>query len=178
MSPQRELCGGAGGAGVLPSSLADVISRRFLTLPLPLLPLSHSDSEHQARSINDSGLQFKFLVPAAVVGAVLGRGGSTVAAIKRETGAYVQFTRPGTATNTPRDRMMIVAVESREQLPRAVALMFEAIEAEGAIDRMRTKQYASDKLFFQQVRARLPGPGCSSCGVIRLIVKFASPAIW
>ncbi|KAL4858199.1 Far upstream element-binding protein 3 [Chlorella vulgaris] len=135
------------------------------TAPPPVVTAAPSiDSEHQARSINDSGLQFKFLVPAAVVGAVLGRGGSTVAAIKRETGAYVQFTRPGTATNTPRDRMMIVAVESREQLPRAVALMFEAIEAEGAIDRMRTKQYASDKLFFQQVipaicAGKVMGPG-------------------
>lgn len=35
-------------------------------------------------------MQFKFLVPSSVVGAVLGRGGATVAAIKRETGAYVQ----------------------------------------------------------------------------------------
>lgn len=49
-----------------------------------------SDSERDARSINDAGVQFKFLVPSSVVGAVLGRGGATVAAIKRETGAYVQ----------------------------------------------------------------------------------------
>lgn len=94
--------------------------------PWPLLlVLSCSDSERDSRSINDVGLQFKFIVPSAVVGAVLGRGGATVAAIKRETGAYVQFTRPGTATNSPKERMMIVAVERRDQLPKAIELVFQ-----------------------------------------------------
>ncbi len=266
--------------------------------------LCRSDSERDARSINDAGVQFKFLVPSSVVGAVLGRGGSTVAAIKRETGAYVQvrrprtaaggavvivgcawaqrrrcsmmdsaaqhfgsasnlrdiygrrcrrpgrlraacllparrhsppprltlllaprmrlqFTRPGTATNSPKDRMMIVAVERRDQLPKAItlvlqvrvaglalqalrrcnsrlpccqqmrkfpaimvpacganasrhathcrhlqaamptracavppALLLQAIEREGAMDKLRTKQFAADKLFLQQVRLR------------------------
>jgi hypothetical protein len=123
---------------------------------LRALPLC-SDSDRDARSINDTGLQFKFLVPASVVGAVLGRGGSTVAAIKRETGAYVQFTRPGTATNTPKERMMIVAVEGVQQLADAVAMVLEAVQAEGALDKLRTKQFAADKIFFQQVR-RLQGP--------------------
>lgn len=113
---------------------------------------SRSDGDRDARSINDAGLQFKFLVPASVVGAVLGRGGSTVAAIKRETGAYVQFTRPGTATNSPKERMMIVAVERVQQLADAVAMVLDAVAAEGAMDKLRTKQFAADKIFFQQVR--------------------------
>lgn len=98
------------------------LCRRPRTAPRPA---PCSDSERDSRSINDAGLQFKFIVPSAVVGAVLGRGGGTVAAIKRETGAYVQFTRPGTATNSPKERMMIVAVERRDQLPKAIELVFQ-----------------------------------------------------
>ena len=79
----------------------------------------------ESRSLTEQGLQFKFLVPSSVVGAVLGRGGATVAAIKRETSAYVQFTRPGTATNSAKDRMMIVAVESQAQLGRAIEMVLE-----------------------------------------------------
>ena len=67
------------------------------------------------------------------MGAVLGRGGSTVAAIKRDTGAYVQFTRPGTATNSPKERMMIVAVENRPQLAKAMALIFEVLACAAAL---------------------------------------------
>ncbi|EFN55717.1 hypothetical protein CHLNCDRAFT_57876 [Chlorella variabilis] len=122
------------------------------------------DSEREARSINDVGLQFKFLLPASVVGAVLGRGGATVAAIKRETGAYVQFTRPGTATNSPRERMMIVAVENKEQLAGTIGMVLDAIAGEGAIDKLRTKSFAADKLFIQQVipamcAGKVMGPG-------------------
>lgn len=70
-------------------------------------------------------------MPSSVVGAVLGRGGATVAAIKRDTGAYVQFTRPGTATNSPRDRMMIVAVEQRDQLASAIELVLQVRAVRG-----------------------------------------------
>ena len=131
--------------------------------PSPACP-PRSDSEREARSINDVGLQFKFLLPASVVGAVLGRGGATVAAIKRETGAYVQFTRPGTATNSPRERMMIVAVENKEQLAGTIGMVLDAIAGEGAIDKLRTKSFAADKLFIQQVipamcAGKVMGPG-------------------
>ncbi|KAL4436969.1 hypothetical protein ABPG75_004108 [Micractinium tetrahymenae] len=133
--------------------------------PTPVVATAPSvNSERDSRSINDAGLQFKFIVPSAVVGAVLGRGGATVAAIKRETGAYVQFTRPGTATNSPKDRMMIVAVERRDQLPKAIELVFQAMEREGALDKLRTKQFAQDRYFFQQVipamcAGKVMGPG-------------------
>lgn len=79
----------------------------------------------ETRTLTDTGLQFKFLVPSSVVGAVLGRGGATVAAIKRTTGAYVQFTRPGTATNSGKDRMMIVACENQGQLGKAIEMVLE-----------------------------------------------------
>ncbi len=123
-----------------------------------------SDFERDTRSINDTGLQFKFLLPAGIAGAVLGRGGGTVAAIKRETGAYVQFTRPGTATNSPRDRMMIVAVERQDQLAPTIGMVLDAVACEGALDKLRTKSYAQDKLFIQQVipaqcAGKVMGPG-------------------
>ncbi|PRW33858.1 far upstream element-binding 1-like isoform X1 [Chlorella sorokiniana] len=135
-----------------------------LPTPVPVAAPPSVDSEREARSINDAGLQFKFLVPSSVVGAVLGRGGATVAAIKKETGAYVQFTRPGTATNSPKDRMMIVAVERRDQLPKAISMVLHSIEREGALDKLRTKQFAADKLFLQQVipamcAGKVMGPG-------------------
>lgn len=134
--------------------------------PAPVVTAAPSiaESDRESRSINDQGLQFKFLVPAAVVGAVLGRGGATVANIKRESGAYVQFTRPGTATNSPNERMMIVAVERREQLLQAVQMVLQAIESEGALDKLRTKQFAPEKVFMQQLipamcAGKVMGPG-------------------
>ena len=36
-----------------------------------------------------------------------------------------QFTRPGTATNSPKDRMMMVAVEQRSQLSKAIAMVLQ-----------------------------------------------------
>ncbi|PSC69332.1 Far upstream element-binding 2 [Micractinium conductrix] len=133
--------------------------------PTPVVATAPSvDGDRDNKSINDAGLQFKFLVPSSVVGAVLGRGGNTVASIKRETGAYVQFTRPGTATNSPRERMMIVAVERREQLAKAVSMVLQAMESEGALDKLRTKPFAVEKYFFQQVipamcAGKVMGPG-------------------
>ena len=67
--------------------------------------------------------------------------------------ATASASRPGTATNSPKERMMIVAVERREQAQKALQMAFDAIEREGALDKLRTKNFAADRLFFQQVRA-------------------------
>jgi transcription antitermination factor NusA-like protein len=119
----------------------------------------------------DTSLLFKYLLPTSVVGAVLGKGGATVNAIKRSTGAYVQFTRPGTATNSPKDRMMIIAVDSSEGTAAAVQtvvaamqMILAAVEAEGALDKLCTKQFAPDRYFLQQVipaacAGKVMGPG-------------------
>ena len=112
-----------------------------------------SDAASEPRSLADQGLQFKFLVPSSVVGAVLGRGGATVAAIKRDTGAYVQFTRPGTATNSPRDRMMIVAVEQRDQLASAIELVLQVRAVRGLMPALQVGV----------VRAMAPYVGCFLC---------------
>ena len=106
-----------------------------------------------------------------MVGAVLGKGGATVNAIKRDTGAYVQFTRPGTATNSPKDRMMIIAVDSSRGTDAAVQtvvavvqMVLAAVEAEGALDKLCTKPFAPDRIFLQQVipancAGKVMGPG-------------------
>ena len=106
-----------------------------------------------------------------MAGAVLGKRGATVAAIKRDTGAYVQFTRPGTATNSPKDRMMIIAVDGAkgthaaiQTAVAAVQMVLAAVEAEGALDKLCTKQFAPDKIFLQQVipsacAGKVMGPG-------------------
>lgn len=62
---------------------------------MPPLPRS-DEGPATPRSINDAPLQLKFVVPNAVAGAVLGRGGATVSRIKAATGCYVQVRRaPG-----------------------------------------------------------------------------------
>ena len=114
-------------------------SPHSLPPPTPSLPPSLCSDRGIAR-ITDSSLVFKFLVPAQAVGAMVGRGGATVAAVKQRTGAYVQFTRPGTATNNYKERMMIVAVESRQMLQDALRFLFEAVEAVRAC--MRACVYA------------------------------------
>ena len=77
-----------------------------------------------------------------------------MAAVKQQTGAYVQFTRPGTATNNYKDRMMIVVVDSVEMLQDALRFLFDAVAA------------VSERAPCVRACVRVPGCRCrSSCSV-------------
>lgn len=62
-----------------------------------------------------------------VVGAFLGKNGSTVNKVKEQTGVYVQFTKPGTAVNTERDRMLILASDTVEQAKQAITILLQGV---------------------------------------------------
>ncbi|GAB4823052.1 hypothetical protein N2152v2_010098 [Parachlorella kessleri] len=114
-----------------------------VTLPPP--------SRKVKKSINDSTFMFKFIVPDTLVGAFLGRGGGNVNRVKEETGVYVQFTKPGTAVNSERDRMLILAADTVEQGKQAVAMLLDGVaQVDGALTRLRSPQ-SGERLFFQQV---------------------------
>ena len=57
----------------------------------------------------------------------MGKGGVHVNKVKDETGVYVQFTKPGTAVNTEKDRMLILAADTVEQAKQAVAMLLEGV---------------------------------------------------
>ncbi len=40
---------------------------------------------------------------------------------------YVQFTKPGTAVNSEKDRMLILAAETVEQAKQAVAMLLDGV---------------------------------------------------
>ena len=109
------------------------------------------DDAPTTRTINDSQLQIKFVLPNAVAGAVLGKGGATVTAIKAKTSCYVQLTRAGTAVADSRERMLIIAGDSVAAIKDAVAMVLEAIVSEGQVDRLRWLRRYPNRVFLQQV---------------------------
>lgn len=60
-------------------------------------------------------------------GCFLGRGGANVNRVKDETGVYIQFTKPGTAVNTERDRMLILAADDVETARHAFSLLMDLV---------------------------------------------------
>jgi hypothetical protein len=60
---------------------------------------------------------------------LLGKGGSNVSSIQEQTSCFVQFSKPGTAVNNERDRMMIIATNEIENGKEALRLLLESVAA-------------------------------------------------
>uniref|UniRef100_A0A1D1ZZB9 K Homology domain-containing protein n=1 Tax=Auxenochlorella protothecoides TaxID=3075 RepID=A0A1D1ZZB9_AUXPR len=100
----------------------------------------HRDEGYQgprSLSVNDSPFQFKFLLPDAVTGAAVGRNGSTVNAIKQQTGTFMQFCRYNSATTYPTERLLIFASPSVASAAAALRVLLDCLAAvPGALERL------------------------------------------
>ncbi|RMZ53013.1 hypothetical protein APUTEX25_001132, partial [Auxenochlorella protothecoides] len=96
---------------------------------------AHRDEGYQgprSLSVNDSPFQFKFLLPDAVTGAAVGRNGSTVNAIKQQTGTFMQG-----ATTYPTERLLIFASPSVASAAAALRVLLDCLAAvPGALERL------------------------------------------
>ncbi|KFM24980.1 Far upstream element-binding protein 2 [Auxenochlorella protothecoides] len=101
---------------------------------------AHRDEGYQgprSLSVNDSPFQFKFLLPDAVTGAAVGRNGSTVNAIKQQTGTFMQFCRYNSATTYPTERLLIFASPSVASAAAALRVLLDCLAAvPGALERL------------------------------------------
>jgi hypothetical protein len=93
----------------------------------------------------------------------MGHNAENVVAIRAATGASVQVARPGTATASDRDRLLMVGGEDLESVKAAVAAVLSTLEREGAADRLRKQGYPG-KVFLKMVipapaAGRVLGPG-------------------
>lgn len=71
---------------------------------------------------------------------MLGPLNATILTIKRQYGVHVQFTRPGTAVPSEKDRMMVLAGESIKDCSAALAMIIDSLAslpAEEGLEKMR-----------------------------------------
>lgn len=117
----------------------------------------------------------KFILPASIVGPLLGKEGSHAQTIKKKTGVHIQFTKPGTAVYNQKDRMLIIAGDSPEKCKEAVKMMLDTVAADNAIERLKRtspgNNNQNDKIYLRQVipaicAGKVLGPGGETIGKI------------
>lgn len=118
------------------------------------------------RRSTESAVVLKFVVPSSIVGPSVGKEGENAQAVLHETGATIQFTKPGNAVYSSKDRMLIISGDTPDACKQAFGLFMTNLENEGVIDRLRrtTGGPHNDKIFFRQVipancAGKVLGPG-------------------
>jgi hypothetical protein len=89
------------------------------------------DSQSLWRAINNVPVQFKFIVPSAVAGSLLASGAAIAKNVESATSVLIKFSKPGCASFNPHDRLMILGGESPAKCKAALAMIFDALEADG-----------------------------------------------
>lgn len=105
----------------------------------PLFPQTHTHTHRQPQQepqtdttpttsssfITTAPVQFKFIVPTSLVGALLsgGEGRHIISTIKQATGALIQFSRPGAASLNKIDRLMILSGQTVDSCTSALTLL-------------------------------------------------------
>lgn len=138
------------------------------------------------RSINDLKFQIKFIIPNALTGAVMGKGGDNVSRIRDATGAFIQASRTGSAVLSYRDRMITIAGDTPSSAKSAVRMLLQSLKDQGVLDRLERVGYSSGRLFLKQVipapcAGKVLGPGGDQIQSINMssgasVVVEAKPA--
>jgi hypothetical protein len=108
-------------------------------------------------------LLYKFVLPSAAIGPLMGHSGSHLEEIKTATGCFLQVSRPGVAALSDRDRVVAIAAPDVASAVRAAQAMLTTIEREGGVDRLR-KRNTPGKVYLKMVipagsAGKVLGPG-------------------
>ena len=131
---------------------------------VPIHGCRQSSPESPRRSINDLKFQLKFIIPNALTGAVMGKGGENVSEIRDVTGAFIQASRTGSAVLSYRDRMITVAGDTPDSVKAAVRMLLQSLKNQGVADRLERINYSAGRMFLRQVipapcAGKILGPG-------------------
>lgn len=122
-----------------------------------------SSSLSPRRNINEYAYLIKIILPNALIGAVMGRSGAHVAHIKEATGAFIQATKPSSATFSPRDRLVIIAGPDARSCKTALRILLETLQSQGVVEKLSRIGHPS-RLFLRQIipaacAGKILGPG-------------------
>ena len=82
---------------------------------------------------------------------MLGRSGDNVARVLEATGCYPQFSKPGTATSSTKDRMLTLGAPSVVSAASALRMLLDLAAADGQLAAMSVRRPEGARLALRQV---------------------------
>lgn len=96
---------------------------------------------------------FKFILPATVVGTIVGEKGANQKYILSTTGALIHASKPGSSCSNPRDRLITIASDTPDACKAGFRMMLELIQQQGSLDQL-TRPKNPEFIYIKQV---IPG---------------------